>query len=206
MEDVGQAQPFDLGGVRSTCSNASSPCLNRDNASFRGDSKDNLKSRAVVPLNQPMYVSPGFRTIPSKSAQNFEYRPFCDSSSSTTSSLFPTALLAETTPRNASSNRHREEKGRMFDGATREWERLRLRRNTHRALTRASRNVPQLLTPQSRLLLRRGDVVKCKALPSLGLALILRALSRVSALHRLTFSPTVAPSSLPPNRSVDVRA
>lgn len=115
------SSPFDLGGVRSKCSYANWPCRNSDNCSLLGDSKDSLKSRAglnsqvVSPNSKPISLPGHHRDIPSRSAQNFEYSGFCDSSSKTTSTLFPTALLADTTLRSATTTRHNEEKSRILD-------------------------------------------------------------------------------------------
>lgn len=53
--------------------------------------------------------------LPSRSAQNLEYSAFCDSSSRTTNNRSPTALFAETTPKNARRRRHREEKSRIVE-------------------------------------------------------------------------------------------
>ena len=59
------------------------------------------------------YVSSRKSAIHSKSAQNLEYSPFCDSSSRTTRTLFPTALFADTTPNNAGRRRHSEGKSHI---------------------------------------------------------------------------------------------
>jgi hypothetical protein len=53
--------------------------------------------------------------LPSKSAQNLEYSPFCASSSRTTSSRSPTALFAETAPRSARKRRHNEDMNRIVE-------------------------------------------------------------------------------------------
>ena len=93
--------PFDFGGVRTKCSYASSPCLNRLRASLFGDSNDSLKSRAVQSRSQheaPLVQTSQGMDLHSKSLQKCEYSAFSLESSSTTSTRSPTALLAWTKP------------------------------------------------------------------------------------------------------------